>query len=203
MRFPGVAGQSGPHPFHYADGAIASATNPQLMLAASVSRSVLMISNLSAAPMYWDIGVARATATITNGVVTGVTVTNGGFGFTYPPTVVFLGGGIADGTGALANNQPGGATPQNQAQGLANLSGGSVVSVTINNPGAKYTVAPYVLFVNDARDPFGCVSASQTSGFLLPAGGPPLILNGVGLSTDPISVFCPLVGANYAIRWMD
>lgn len=57
-----------------------------------------------------------------------VTVTNGGSGYTNPPTVTFTGGG---GTGASA---------------FATVSNGRVVSVTVTNPGGSYTSAPVVVF---------------------------------------------------------
>jgi FtsP/CotA-like multicopper oxidase with cupredoxin domain len=70
---------------------------------------------------------ATATATIDgSGAVTGVTVTNGGSGYTNPPMVVFSGG---DGTGAMAD---------------AVVMPGAVTAIIVTNGGSGYTAAPDV-----------------------------------------------------------
>lgn len=66
--------------------------------------------------------------TATGGVVTGVTVTAGGSGYTSAPSVTFTGGG---GTGAAAT---------------ATVSVGAVISVTATAGGSGYTSAPMVGF---------------------------------------------------------
>jgi autotransporter-associated beta strand protein len=71
---------------------------------------------------------ATGTATVSAGVVTGVTGIAGGSGYTAIPTVTFSGGG---GQGAA---------------GTAVLTGGVVTSVTITNGGFGYTSAPAVAF---------------------------------------------------------
>ena len=58
--------------------------------------------------------------------MTGVTVTNGGTGYTSVPFVAFTGGG---GTGATAT---------------ATVSGGAVTSVTVTDGGRGYPSAPAV-----------------------------------------------------------
>ena len=70
---------------------------------------------------------ATATATVTSGFVTSITVTNGGSGYTSAPSVTLSGGG---GSGATVT---------------ANLTGGSVASITVNNPGSGYTSLPAVV----------------------------------------------------------
>lgn len=60
--------------------------------------------------------------------VDGVTITNGGTGYTSAPTVTLTGGG---GTGATAT---------------ATVSGGVVTAITITNAGSGYTSAPTVAF---------------------------------------------------------
>jgi hypothetical protein len=62
------------------------------------------------------------------GSVSGVTVTNGGSGYTSAPAVTFSGGG---GTGAAA---------------IAVLSGAAVASIVMTAPGSGYTSAPTVGF---------------------------------------------------------
>jgi hypothetical protein len=69
---------------------------------------------------------ATATATITSGAITGLTITNGGGGYTAAPPVTLLGGG---GVGATAT---------------ATITGGVVTGLTITNAGSGYTSAPTV-----------------------------------------------------------
>jgi hypothetical protein len=69
---------------------------------------------------------ATATATVTSGFVTSITVTDGGFGYSAPPTVM-----INDSTGS-------------GAMATAQVSGGAVTSITVNNAGSGYT-APSVV----------------------------------------------------------
>src|SRR5215467_13750517 len=72
--------------------------------------------------------VATATATISGGTVTGISITNPGSGYTSPPTITFTGGGI------------GGATA------TATISGGTVTGISITNPGSGYTSPPTITF---------------------------------------------------------
>ena len=84
-------------------------------------------------------------------VNTTVSITSGGSGYTYPPTVfisspppITSGGGI-------------------QATGYATISGGVVTAVTITNQGAGYTSAPTITFFNDPREnPNIALSAAGT-----------------------------------------
>lgn len=75
---------------------------------------------------------ATATATISGGAITGITVTNGGSGYTTPPTVNFYAGGavISGGSKAIAT---------------ATISNGQVTGITINNGGSGYTTVPTVV----------------------------------------------------------
>ena len=66
---------------------------------------------------------AIAYATTTNGVVTGITVTNGGSGYLAPPKINIIG----DGAGATA---------------VATISGGSVSGITVTNGGSGYWYLP-------------------------------------------------------------
>jgi len=72
---------------------------------------------------------ATATATISGGVVTAVTITAGGSGYTSAPTISFSGGG--GGSGATAT---------------ATITGGVVTAVTITAGGSGYTSAPTIIF---------------------------------------------------------
>lgn len=70
---------------------------------------------------------AAATASVTGGAVSGVTVTSGGSGFFVAPTVLFSGGG---GTGAT---------------GTAHVSSGHVTSVSVTAGGSGYLGPPVVI----------------------------------------------------------
>jgi FtsP/CotA-like multicopper oxidase with cupredoxin domain len=72
-------------------------------------------------------GAAATAAVSGGGVVTGISVTNGGAGYANAPSVYIIGGG----TGATAR---------------ATVSGGAVTGVTVTNAGTGYTSAPLVAF---------------------------------------------------------
>lgn len=207
MRLVGTAGQARRDMLYTADGATVSTTAPLLVLPMTPSRSYLLIQNLSTATLSVDIGSARATATITNGRVTGVTVTNGGFGFTLPPEVHFMGGGGVDGPWANGSyvglTAPNGPAPQHPALGHAVLSGGVVTSIVVDDAGANYAKPPYVLIYNSANDPYGCAAPSATTGIQLAANAPPLIWSASFCPTDPVAIFGGTVGQGFACRWSD
>jgi len=99
---------------------------------------------------------ALGTTTLTNGVVTGITITNGGSGYTTAPTITF---GVEkafieleDGTGGDIINEndtggkfflEGGGTG---ATATASISGGVVSSVTIDSGGMGYIGNPILTF---------------------------------------------------------
>jgi CO/xanthine dehydrogenase Mo-binding subunit len=68
---------------------------------------------------------AKATATVSGGKISAITVTNPGAGHTGTPVVSISGGGGFTGPG--------------MASAVASMSGGSVTSITITNPGEGYT----------------------------------------------------------------
>jgi hypothetical protein len=70
--------------------------------------------------------IAAGTATVINGFVIGVTITDYGSGYTNTPVVRLIGGG---GSGAGA---------------YATISNGRVTSITVTNTGNSYTNAPFV-----------------------------------------------------------
>ena len=76
--------------------------------------------------------LATATANVSDGVLTGITLTNGGAGYFAPPTVTLTGGG--SGTSFV------------NATATAQLSNGVVTAILIANPGFGYTSAPTVTF---------------------------------------------------------
>ncbi len=71
-------------------------------------------------------GQAMATATVVNGFVVGVTVTNGGKGYPAPPEVLFSGGG---GSGATA---------------IATVTNGVVNQIIVQTAGNGYLTTPFV-----------------------------------------------------------
>lgn len=111
---------------------------------------------------------ATGTAVVSGGIVTGVTITNPGSGYAFPPPVTFTGGGgtgaagttvmtadavvnsvVIDNAGSGYTSAPtvtfsgGGGTG---ATATAMLSTGTVASITISNPGLGYLEAPTITF---------------------------------------------------------
>ena len=209
MQLPQAKGQTQLDPIYDASGSIASNTLPQLVLPMARGRSMILIQNLSTHSMWFDFGTAKAHCAITSGAVSSVTVDNAGFNFTYPPVVEFLGGGLKgfDGrpnTRFLGGNVPNYDGPTRPARAHAVLSGSSIGSIVIDDPGAGYGIAPYVWIHNDVNDPYGATDPSQSSGngILLASGSAPLILNGTMCPTDPLAVFCGTADSLFTVKWM-
>jgi hypothetical protein len=100
-------------------------------------------------PYAWT-SPASAVATVSNGSVTGVSVSNGGRGYLNAPSVFIVGGG---GTGARAE---------------ANLSSGpnfQIASVTVTNSGRGYTSTPTVILVDNER-PFQFSAYLRSLGYV-------------------------------------
>lgn len=203
MKLVSSGNQQCQHPMYSADGTVTAGGTAQLVLARSMARSFLKLQNLSNGPLYFEFGSARATATLTSGAVTGLTITNAGFGFSKPPVVEMLGGGAAGNSTYLGLGQPNGTSPSNPAFVTAVLTTGAVSSFQISNPGSGYVTAPYVFIRNSDLDPNGCAIPSVTSGMLLAANSPPYILNGTCCTTDSVAVFGATTGQAYLCRWMD
>src|SRR5690348_3077632 len=79
---------------------------------------------------------AGATASMTNGFVIAITVTNGGSGYSFAPGVTITGGG---GTGAIANST---------------ISNGAVIAITVTDAGSGYVSVPQVLIDPPDVTPF-------------------------------------------------
>ena len=75
---------------------------------------------------------ATATAILTSGVVSGITITNAGAGYTSAPTIAFSGGTIT-----TAGTNP---------TGTGNATNFVVAGIQVTNPGSSYTSAPSVTF---------------------------------------------------------
>ena len=82
----------------------------------------------------------------TGGVVTGTTITNGGSGYTSPPSVQFN-------TGSA-----------NDAKGYAIVSGGVVTEIVISDPGSGYSVAPTITFSGGGGSGATATAQIATSG---------------------------------------
>ncbi len=75
---------------------------------------------------------ATATAVLTSGIVTSITLTNAGAGYTSSPTIAFSGGTVT-----TAGTNP---------TGTGNATNFVVVGIQVTNPGSGYTSAPGVTF---------------------------------------------------------
>ena len=75
---------------------------------------------------------ATATAVLTSGIVTSITLTNAGAGYTSSPTIAFSGGTVT-----TAGTNP---------TGTGNATNFVVVGIQVTNPGSGYTSAPSVAF---------------------------------------------------------
>ena len=96
--------------------------------------------------------VATAAAQVVNGFVVGVTVANGGGGYTNPPTVSITGGG---GVGASA---------------IASIVNGVVSAITIKNPGSGYTSTPLITIAPPTLPPRKAIATSfVVNGFVVGA----------------------------------
>lgn len=169
------------------------------------TRSYLLVENTSASNLRTGIGGATATAALTGGGVSSVSVNNAGQGYTYAPQVFFLGGlgltgvsgSVAGGAGFEAPSDPNKAAAHCVMTGSAgNL---SIASVVVDNAGAGYLAAPYVWFENDPRDPYGGFSPSATAGELLQPGGS-LVMDGSSCSSDQIFIFGASTGQTFVCR---
>lgn len=204
----GASHQQKRFPLYCADGTVTTGGTPQLVLPQMAFRSLLILQNTSSAALVFEFGSARATATITSGVVTSITVTNAGFNFTKPPVVTFYGGGKAGNGSYLGLNQYGGESPNaslgagRPAKAHAVLTTGAVSSIVIDDGGAGYAIAPAVILTNSDLDPYGCALPSATVGMILPNGVLPLQLDGTSCHTDPISVYGGTTGQAFLCRWM-
>lgn len=182
---------------------MASGSAPQLVLPESWQRSFFEFQNISTATMYLEFGSARAHATLTSGVVTSITVDNGGFGFTVPPTVEFLGGGNGGNTAVIGSGDPFSPAPNKPAKATAVLAGGVVTSITINDGGSGYKALPYVRLINSNLDFIGCAdpSVGGGSGKIIYPG---ILVTDKDLTvpTDQVAVFCATISAAFFCRYM-
>lgn len=204
----GSTGQYTGSEFLYdASGAIASGGTPQLILPKAISRSSLIIENISDTNMYFEFGAGRANASLTSGVVSSCSIANAGFGYSLPPKITFLGGQNLQ-QSMPAYTFPGSAdyiSPSHPAQAHCVMSGSApnmtIGSIVIDDPGANYAHPPYVFIQNDPRDPWGCAAPSTTQGILLLAGGGSYTPNGTICTTDQVAVYCATTGKAFTCKY--
>lgn len=202
MQLVGSRGQQVRDFMYDASGTITTGGTAQLILPEQPNRTSMFIQNISDTVMYVEFGGARATATLTNGVVTSVSVTNGGFGYTVPPNVRFYGGGDTQkNPNYLCPGLPGNVCPSNTASGQSVLAAGVVSSITIANGGQHYVKAPYVFLQSSQQDPYGCATPSATSGAMILPNGGSLFYNGTTLTTDALSIFCATTGKAFTCKY--
>lgn len=183
-------------------GTIATGGTPQLLMPQRKSCSHLVIANLSAEALNIQFGVLPATAGLTNGAVTSVTVNDAGFGFLVPPEVMFLGGGNAGDVATQGATMPDWPAPFRPAKGRAILTAGAISSIEIDDPGSGYLAVPYVAVRASRRDPNGVGIPSATRGIQLPANTGIFVLNGTSCPTVAISVYGGTAGQAYTAKWM-
>ena len=126
---------------------------------------------------------AGATATIFNGFVVGITVTNGGSGYAFPPLVTISGGG---GSGATA---------------FSAISDGAVISITVSNAGSGYTSVPQVIIDAPSLVPFpaNLVANLPISGNIVDTGPNALVVvnnNSSSLTTNRFNAPASAVSFN-------
>ncbi len=209
MKLQGAELQQKRHYLYAAD--ITMTGSAQLVLGQSQARSLLKLKNIGINAMWIEFGGARATATLTSGAVTGISLTNVGFNYTKPPLVRFLGGGYAGNSSFLGLGQPNAAAPNSMANltgrpavAVALLSGGAVNSFTIEDGGAGYATPPYVQLINSDLDPNGVAlpaSGAPGVGWQL-APGEAMSFEASACTTDAVSVVGTL-GDILVARWMD
>lgn len=153
--------------------------------------------------MYVEFGSARTHCALSSGAVSSVTVDNGGFGFTIPPVVEFLGGGNGGNTAVIGTIDPYGPAPAHPAQAHAVLTAGVVTSIVIDDPGVGYVAVPYVRLINSNLDFVGCADPSKNSGSgLLLYPGQTITDNDLTVPTDQVAVFCATLSAAFFCRYM-
>ncbi len=211
MYFQNTKAQVRSDPIYDASGVIASG-GTQLVLPVHQSRAHFFFQNNGSHAMWLEFGSARATATITNGAVSSIAVTNAGFNFTYPPIVRFAGGGDAGNSQFLGLNQPGGEGPNSKliqaspATAHCTLTSSAVSlnkvnTIVVDEGGSGFVIAPYVFIMNSELDPYGCAVPSSGVGIQLASSGGNIWYNGTACPTDSVSVFGTAADA-FTCKWM-
>lgn len=220
MKLVGVRGQQGGDNVFPITITVGSGGGQYLVLPNQRTRSFIEIATTSSYVGYVSMGAGEATATLTSGAVSSITVVDGGFNYTLAPTVTIMGGGNEGnptfvGATAAPDYQPPGSPGPGVVPGAWNptgspatahavVSGGAISSIVVDNGGSVYAAVPYVLITNSPNDPNGCASAYRSS---VPIGrvvtsANPLYYNGTDCPTSPIGIYCATSGAVFTIKWM-
>lgn len=217
MHLVGTRGQQLRDHLYDASALIVAGGTPQLVLPEHKSRSYFYFQNLSNVDMYVEFGAARATCTISSGKLATFSITNAGFGYTYPPTVELFGGGNSGNSaylGVAAPNSPAPGDPayvwprtmdmstQKLGKAHAVLTGAAVTSIAIEDPGAGYQIAPMVFLKNSLRDPYGAAIPGTSAGYFLPGGtGGSILFDSTMCPTDPVAVFCATTSSAFICKY--
>lgn len=178
MQFPGLV---------YANtatlrfsGTVTTGGTAQIIMPQDYGRYYMYIQNTSSTDLRIGIGAPTGTATVSSGVITGITANNAGLRYSYAPKVMLIGGGYSnmpnpgspgspwtEGTGGGLGFQ----SPTRVGAAVAVMTGSApnqtIASVTVQDGGAGYIAAPFVYFQPDPRDPYGCFAPSATAGTIL------------------------------------
>ena len=136
---------------------------------------------------------AQATATVSGGRITGITVTNGGSEYTSAPLVTFSGGG--SGASATAIIAPVDVDFDHDGQPGGTISGfivpqqitGAVNKITIDNAGSGYSSAPIVTITGGGGTGASAMAIVPTSGAGAHTVSQIIITNGgTGYTSAPI-----------------
>lgn len=195
-------GQQSIHDYFDASGTITTGGTAQLVLPQRKSCSHIIFQNNSATSMFIQFGVRPGVATLTNGVVTGVSVPDVGFGFLLPPDVQFLGGGNINDPGSQGATMPGWPTPKHPATGRAVMAAGAISSIEIDDGGSGYLSAPLVYILPNRADPTGVGLPASNVGIQVPGNGGSYYLNGTACPTTAMSVFSATTSAPFTCKWM-
>ncbi len=203
MQLVGSRGQQVRDFMYDASGTVTTGGTAQLILPEQPNRTALLLQNISSGNIYIEFGGARATCSLTSGVVSSFSITNAGFGYTIPPSVIFFGGGdVSRNPNFLGPGLPGLVTPTKIASAVTTLSGGTVNAITLNSGGANYKNAPYVFLRAHENDPYGAATPSATSGLLLTANGGSVFYNGTAITTDAIAIYGATTGQAFTCKYM-
>lgn len=204
----GYSGQRVRMPTFDASGTITTGGTSQLILPVGFGRASLLIENISDTAMYLGIGGPTASASLTSGAVSSVSVVNAGLGYSRAPHITFM-GGVFDANRTTPNyslvSSADFPSPSNPAKAHCVMTGAAgsmtIASIVIDNPGSGYLFPPYVYIHNDPLDPFGSFNPSVTAGILLSANGGSYNPNGSVCTTDQISVFCATTGKAFTCKY--
>ena len=207
MQIDGAQGGSQLTRVYTRSGGITTGGTAQKLLPSRVAypsveasaRGYFLFNNTSSANLYLELGPARATAVLSGTTISSISITNAGMSYTYPPTVVFLGGGGPPGavSGGAGFPVPGAnGTTGTVATAAASVSGGSISAISLTSPGSGYLAAPDVFLAWDPRDPWGSASPSAASGFVIYPGGQFVCESSV-FPSDSVAVFGATTGQTF------